>query len=422
MRLTAKPLPLSQPKQWTSFGQALLIFHSISDTLVARGTSMAFTLPKSILVLSAGWAVYALWIISSQNGLFKQMGQLSAPGSVYPFTETPVRVRQVYTRTPLDPILSGTATMFMTGASGSRPDLSLILLELLCQITAAWTLFSIEAQRNGNSSQWILTAITTLGLVMQSAGFAIVIPLYLYLHLRNSPTVKASTAGPLTVPNPLHLLTLPINISISILLPVVLMALPPPQYLSPDHSTQQLYMAYVYFYPLTLLVLQTALPAVLSVLTGTLNTQSESERTARSLSYLRWCYIFALLVAGSAHVVYLGIPCLAWAFPAIFNTKYLQYLQPGTVFLPIVPSANPLSLADGVSEFLKWEIIAGLYPVLVWAVTLRASARELWAIEWVGGLFKTLALVLLVGPAGAAVALVWERDEMVFEWTLQKQK
>lgn len=62
--------------------------------------------------------------------------------------------------------------------------------------------------------------------------------------------------------------------------------------------------------------------------------------------------------------------------------------------------------------------------MLVWALTLRvqAQARGFWAYEWVEGLVKVLALVAMSGPAGAAVMVVWERDELVFGRDFERER
>ena len=61
--------------------------------------------------------------------------------------------------------------------------------------------------------------------------------------------------------------------------------------------------------------------------------------------------------------------------------------------------------------------------MLVWAVSLRVQAQErgFWAYEWVEGLVKVVGLVGVAGPVGAAVAVVWERDEAVFGWEGERE-
>ena len=83
---------------------------------------------------------------------------------------------------------------------------------------------------------------------------------------------------------------------------------------------------------------------------------------------------------------------------------------------PLPPVQHIASIADGVLNFVQWDLLIGSVSVLVWAVTLRVKAqgRGFEGFEWIEGLVKVMALVCLSGPVGAAVAVVWERDEHVF--------
>ena len=267
------------------------------------------------------------------------------------------------------------------------------------------------------------------GYLMQNLGNALVTPLWMYLHLTYSPTATSSSpsASLLASDNPLALLTLPISVSLVLWLPKILMALPVPSRLSPDYSSKQFYTAFIPFWPLLLAASQFVLPIIVSAGTTGVQALSEHDKKNKSLKYLRRCYDFALLAACISHFIAVGIPLLAHIFPGLFNPAYLPQLQLSNIFVPSspFPPIQPMTnMADGVLYFLHWELLIGSVPTLVWAVTLWVQAQEksLWAYEWVEGFVKVAALTAVSGPVGAAVAIIWGRDELVFARELEKDK
>ncbi len=74
--------------------------------------------------------------------------------------------------------------------------------------------------------------------------------------------------------------------------------------------------------------------------------------------------------------------------------------------------------------FVQWDLLIGSFAVLVWALALALQARRtrLWAFEWLESFIKVVALVCVSGPVGAAVVVIWERDEMVFRMDLRREE
>lgn len=259
------------------------------------------------------------------------------------------------------------------------------------------------------------------GFLMQNIGFALITPLWMYLHLAYSPTATTSTpsAAVLASNNPLPLLTLPISVSLALFLPNVLMALPVPSRLSPDYAAKQSYTGLIQFWPFLLAACQFLLPIIVSAGTSGVQALSERDKQIKSLKYLRRCYAFALFAASMGHLTAFGIPLLAHIFPTLFNPAYLQQLELSNIFIPkspLPPIQLMTSVSDSVMHFLHWDLLTGSTAVLVWAIALRVQAQErsFWAYEWVEGLVKVAALTVASGPVGAAVAIMWERDELVF--------
>lgn len=262
---------------------------------------------------------------------------------------------------------------------------------------------------------------------MQNLGYGLIVPLWLYLHLAASSTINTATAAPLISSNPLPILTLPLSTILAFFLPNLLMALSPPHRFSPDNSTKQLYVAICQFWPILMSASQIILPIAISATTPGINALSERDKKLKSLKYLRRSYIFAFASATLSHLVAVGIPLLAYFFPTLCSPIYLPQLQLSHVFVPkspLPPVESISTFADGVLTFMQWDLLIGSLAVLVWAVTLALQAQRtrLWALEWLESLLKVAALVCVSGPVGAAVVIIWERDEMVFGLDLRREE
>ena len=248
------------------------------------------------------------------------------------------------------------------------------------------------------------------------------------------------------------------------------MCLPAPAVISFDFK--QTMAAAQQAWPFWILISQTILTVIANVLDTTVSMVSESTKLQQSREYLRYVYAFGILSAFSGHAVShspyfrlatlfcisfspassialslnllnfptfhasstliyqtilpthqpvfaLQIPtlltALAHLFPVLFSRTYLPQLQPTQVFLPVNPfntHAHAKTLADGALWFLQWDFYTGVAATLVWGLTLLRGSNggKLSATA----ILKSAFLSLVLGPAGAAVAAVWERDERVF--------
>lgn len=254
---------------------------------------------------------------------------------------------------------------------------------------------------------------------MQNAGYGLIVPVWLYLHLAFSPTINDPLPTKLMASNPLPLSTLPLSTILAFFIPNFLMSLTPGHALCADNSTKQFYTAVSQFWPIILGGLQIILPIIISAAIPGINTLTEENKKVKSLRYLRRCYAFALISTTCSHLIAFGIPLLAYFAPGLFGAPYLSQLELSNMFVlrsPLPPVQHIASIADGVLNFVQWDLLIGSVSVLVWAVTLRVKAqgRGFEGFEWIEGLVKVMALVCLSGPVGAAVAVVWERDEHVF--------
>jgi Na+/H+-dicarboxylate symporter len=259
---------------------------------------------------------------------------------------------------------------------------------------------------------------------MQNAGYGLIVPIWLYLHLVFSPTINNQEPSKLMASNPLPLSTLPLSTILAFFIPNFLMSLTPGHALCADNSTKQFYTALSQFWPIFLGGLQIILPIIISAAVPGIITLSEENKKVRSLRYLRRCYAFALISTTCSHLIAFGIPLLAYFAPGLFRAPYLSQLELSNMFVlrsPLPPVQSITSIADGVLSFVQWDLLIGSVSVLVWATTLRVKAqgRGFDIFEWIEGFFKVLGLVCLSGPVGAAAAVVWERDEHIFARALE---
>lgn len=83
-------------------------------------------------------------------------------------------------------------------------------------------------------------SVATLGILMQGISFAILMPIYLAMHLFTSPTVSGTKLATLFI-DPVELKALPFSIVIAYIVPSILMCLPAPSIVTFDQK-QWLYV------------------------------------------------------------------------------------------------------------------------------------------------------------------------------------
>lgn len=132
-------------------------------------------------------------------------------------------------------------------------------------------------------------------------------------------------------------------------------------------------------------------------------------------------HLFALLLAAIPHAAALSISLAAHFFPQLFAPATAASLHPARVFLPKLstdPAAAAVPLAEGVLRFMQWDEAVSTAATVVWAATVYLRDTR---ISGGGGRFGIVGVAVRAvgwtavgGPAAAAVALVWARDEVVF--------
>lgn len=252
------------------------------------------------------------------------------------------------------------------------------------------------------------------GLTAQALTFAFATPLYCAVQVHTSVTAGKPSAQNLRIPNSV-LRVLPFAFVLGMLVPSSLMLLPVSETITPD--VKQILIAIWQPWPAYVAILlrfaHTALPP-----TG--QEEDSPQSTAKGRRSLRYAYAFAFANTAIPHIVTLTVSLATVAAPAIFDPKYREALHPLNVFHTPLPWTSPVvqvtTVGEGVHGFLRWDYLIGTAGVLVWAISLYRTAHRFvyGRVDNIGLLLKTAWLTVLAGPVGAAVELMWERDELVF--------
>ena len=253
------------------------------------------------------------------------------------------------------------------------------------------------------------------GLACQVLTFAFSAPLYAGLQLASSITATKPNAQNIRIPRAV-LKTIPLIFIIGYAVPSALLILPAPDLVSVD--LKQIFAAVWQPWPAYISILTTVVHVLFSSFTKN-DTSIEGGRA--TLKSLRRVYAFAFGNAALSHIIIHTISLATIAAPALFEEKFAKAMHPCKVFataLPWVP-LKVETLGDGVHIFLRWDYLIGSAGILLWAIALYVNAHKaiLGSSGWCGLLTKVVLLTIFTGPAGAAVELVWERDELVIHET-----
>jgi hypothetical protein len=262
---------------------------------------------------------------------------------------------------------------------------------------------------------------------MQNVTFAVTVPLYLALHLLTSPASLALTPRDAAASSPatnlllssLEVWVLPISVSLGC---VLLEVLAGRTFLAPE--TRQTFLALWQVFPLCTYLIQRMLTATLAALfprsyNGAVY-HSTAERDAGLLRALRSTYAFAFCGAAVSHIAAWTLSLESVLLPDLFHPDITSasLLHPRRVFAPPSPVdlTPPRDLAEGFHRLLLFDEYIGSFAFVVWALVINRFAYTTSLRAWAAHLrlLVTVAvLTLFSGPAGAAVWLVWQRDELV---------
>ncbi|KAL2823804.1 hypothetical protein BDW59DRAFT_92366 [Aspergillus cavernicola] len=366
---------------------------------------------KLILPLLSLFVFYAIFYFAEVNGTNKLVFKSIESGKL-PTSDAPLRT--VYTGiAPLDELLTVLTVFFWPTTDGGNLSLLVHTIGFSGTFGSAWILVCLEAWRKGNT--WTLAAFPmALGLLAQVMTFAFATPLYCAIQLFTSVTAVRPNPENIRIPRAV-LKALPLVFLIGFMVPSGLLLVPISEEVTTD--LKQIFIAVWQPWPAYVSILLTIVHVLFSPFTSNDNTIEGGRATLRSL---RWVYAFAFANTALTHIISWIIPLATVAAPMLFKEEYLEALHPLMVFDIPKPWGTPAlaeNVGAGVHAFLRWDYLIGSVGVLVWAVSLHQTAHRVVygqvGCGCVGLVVKIAALTALAGPVGAAVELMWERDELV---------
>lgn len=265
----------------------------------------------------------------------------------------------------------------------------------------------------------------------QNLPWGFIQPLYTVVHLLTSPISKSvvSPSPAVISADPTALRTLPLALAFGLGIPSVLMCLSSPNII--NHETKQLFLFIWQLFPLWIGLAHHLLIAIPRELSSSSFSPLKKVAASRAstLRGLRSTYATALIVAAVIH----------WSiiFLVLFNSQLaslrivpniLVASDPGAVFRlwPVVPNFAHFAnipqvsdIAEGFLVLLQYDTLFAGLGVLIWSMWLRHRAR--------GGksglriLASAVTQIMVFGPCGAAVGMMWQRDEDVFRKSAGKE-
>ncbi|CAI7666680.1 unnamed protein product [Penicillium manginii] len=359
---------------------------------------------KYVLFSLSAFVFYAIFYFAKVNGL-DALGHKTIESGRLPGLDEPLRT--FYTGVePIDRILTLLTVFFYPTLDGQSPGLLLHSIGFSGTFGAAWILVVLESWRKGNAGT-VAAYPMLFGLTAQVLTFAFATPLFLGLQLGSSVTARRPHPDNIRIPRAV-LASLPFIFVVGFMVPSHAMILPAPGVISVDWK--QIAIAIWQPWPAYVSILSTVAYYVLSPFF--------SNNHRASMSSLRWVYAFAFLNASVSHLVSWVLSIATVVVPGLFQAQFVESLHPAKVFeIPLPWSGLEVeTVAQGVHAFLRWDYLIGSAGVLIWALSLYVVAHRqiLNTVSWPSLLLKVGVLTALTGPTGAAVELMWERDELVF--------
>jgi hypothetical protein len=305
---------------------------------------------------------------------------------------------------PLDSIISTLLLFFWPVVDAGRERAGLSALGVLFggQACAALTMMMIEGMRKGNEGRAV-SFITIYASLIQLCGMAVSAPIYLALTVFTSPTFAHPTAANLVVSN---IDAIPFGLIAGFIAPSMVMALAYPSLLSLKFKIWSIILWQAS--PLYAIYISKGLSALSP-------HKAKTTSKARQLMHLRAAYKFALIVAVPVHIStwILSLSCLL--FPsAMFTPKVATSLHPLNALIPPSPvlayTAKAVDIAQGAQWFLQWDYWVSSLAYIVYAAGAKHMALRKTSL---GDIVWVLGKAVVLGPMGVALALLWERDELV---------
>jgi hypothetical protein len=132
---------------------------------------------------------------------------------------------------------------------------------------------------------------------------------------------------------------------------------------------------------------------------------------------LRNVYKFGLMLSAPIHAAVWGLSLAALITPQIFTPAVATAFHPLNALIPANPltyGAAPVpSMVKGALNFLQWDYFVSSTAYLVFALTARFNTKVEPRGFSASAAAGSVTRVAVLGPVGAALSYLWERDEIV---------
>ena len=229
-----------------------------------------------------------------------------------------------------------------------------------------------------------------------------------------APSVTSVTAEDLNVEQR-HLTAIPVSFVLGYILPVILLSLPAPRLVSRKfkHTVSgwyQQWSLFVAFFHYAYLFLLRDDHALLP--------QQLVPSSSSTLASLRLIYSLAFVMAAVPHWIVGSISFTAGLRPSMFNEKEAKALSPWKILVPTLPfkPRKARDISQGFLWLIQWDYLVGTVGMIVWALVLHSNARNVYRPDdkWTQTILRFAGYLILGGPGGLPVGIMWERDEWVF--------
>lgn len=254
-------------------------------------------------------------------------------------------------------------------------------------------------------------SVGTMGLLVQNATYAVVVPLYLIIYLSTSPLVSSRHVADFLLDS--HVVTaVPVSIGLGYVVPAILMSLPAPSIVT--FEQKQTFIAIWQAFPLWVASFQAVLPTFTALL---LPSRAVPYKTSHASNALRQVYLMLLVLAGIGQISTLTLLATSQWFPNLFASEFRGVFNLYNVVVPVAtsPSFKMSSIGSGAFMLLQYdELIGSTSMVLFTTVLYVFTAQKVGSLQNIRSLVaRGLAAGILTGPLGYAVACIWARDELI---------
>lgn len=258
-------------------------------------------------------------------------------------------------------------------------------------------------------------SIGTVGVLLQNLAYAVLIPIYLVIYVSSSPLISSENSHEYLVDR--HVLSaIPLSMVFGYVIPTILMSLPAPSILSFDHK--QTFIAIWQMFPMWVAVFQAVIPSLILVFKVDQRLDGKDARKIE-LTTLRRLYILLMVIAGIGQVSTATLMATSKWFPDLFASQFKGVFDPQAVFVPaaVSPSVKMPSIGAGALLLLQYDQLIGSASMALFATFMYVLARQrISPRHSIGSLFVGgLAVAIVTGPLGYAVACIWARDELIVQ-------